>query len=65
MSRYLCSHSPGMDRFAHAIEVLQSGAVDVAPIFTHRLPFAEFPEAFALASEYRDGVIKTLLTFDD
>jgi threonine dehydrogenase-like Zn-dependent dehydrogenase len=37
--RFVCSHSPPMARFAHAVEMLQRGDVDAAPLFTHQVPF--------------------------
>ena len=62
--RYVCTHSPGMESFELAIDLLQQGRINVEPIFTHRLPFEQFPAAFDMANNYRDGVIKTVLTYD-
>ena len=61
--RYVCTHSPAMESFALALEMLQQGRIDVAPIFTHVLPFERFPEAYEMASTYADGVVKTLIRF--
>lgn len=61
---YQCSHSPSMETFAVALELLQQGRINVAPIFTHIVPFQEFSQAFDRASTYSDDVIKTILTFD-
>lgn len=62
---YVCSHSPSMDEFEFAVELIQQGRFDPAPLFTHVVPFGEFPSAYAKASEYKDGVIKILLTYDE
>lgn len=62
---FVCSHSPPMEAFALALELLQQGRVDVSPLFTHTLPFDPgFPDAYEMASSYSDGVIKTLITFE-
>lgn len=37
----------------------------VAPLITHTVPFEQFPEAYEMASNYTDGVIKAVLTFDN
>ena len=45
--------------FAPAVELLASGAVDVAPLISHRLPIADGLEAFERAT--LPGTLKTLL----
>jgi threonine dehydrogenase-like Zn-dependent dehydrogenase len=62
--RYICSYSPGMDSFQLAMEFLEQGRFDPSPLFTHKMPFEQFPEAYDMASNYKDGVIKVLLTFE-
>jgi len=63
--QYVCSHSPGMEMFALALDMLQQGRIDVRPLFTHTLAFTQFISAYEMASNYTDGVIKTLLTFEE
>ena len=46
-------------------ENLVQERVDPAPIFTHAVPFERFAEAYEMASTYKDGVIKTVLTFEN
>ena len=63
--KFACSHSPPMELFELALELLQQGRVDVSPIFTHSVPFEQFPEAYEKASTYADGIIKAVLTFEN
>jgi L-iditol 2-dehydrogenase len=44
-----------------AIRLLSSGQIDARPLITHRFGLAEIREAFELAADYRDGVIKAVL----
>jgi L-iditol 2-dehydrogenase len=46
---------------ARTIAMIASGAVDVLPMVTHRLPFAQTPHGFALVSDYQDGVVKAMV----
>ena len=62
--RYVTSHSPAIESFELAIELLQQGRCHVAPVFTHVLPFEEMPNAYAMADGYTDGVIKTIITYE-
>jgi alcohol dehydrogenase len=47
-------------RFEPALELLRTGAVDVASLISDRLPLSQAPAAFARAA--RPGVLKILLT---
>jgi len=47
--------------YPRAIRLAQSGAVDLAPLVTHRFPLHRAAEAFALSADYRDGVVKVLI----
>jgi threonine dehydrogenase-like Zn-dependent dehydrogenase len=47
-------------RFEPALELLKSGAVDVASLISDRLPLSQAPSAFARAAQ--PGVLKVLLT---
>jgi threonine dehydrogenase-like Zn-dependent dehydrogenase len=51
--------------FEHAVELLEQGRFDPSALITHTLPFESFPEAFDTAQNYRDGVVKVLLTFEN
>jgi L-iditol 2-dehydrogenase len=44
-----------------AIDMIAAKQVDVTPLITHRLPFAQTPAGFDLAANYRDGVVKAMI----
>ncbi|MCX7798718.1 MAG: alcohol dehydrogenase catalytic domain-containing protein [Fimbriimonadales bacterium] len=46
---------------APALRMVVEGAVDPTPMVTHRFPLERAQEAFELASEYRDGVLKAAI----
>ena len=62
--RFYCSSAPDFEDFEMAMELIQQGRFDPAPLFSHTFGFSDFPEAYKTASEYKDGVVKVLLTFD-
>ena len=35
-----------------------------AKLITHRFPFAQADEAFSLVTDYRDGVVKAMISLD-
>jgi len=47
--------------YPRAIRLAQHGAVQLAPLVTHRFALQKAAEAFALNAEYRDGAIKVLI----
>jgi L-iditol 2-dehydrogenase len=49
-------------KYPEAIELAKSGRVDVKNIVTHRFPLVQTPEAFALNADYRDHVVKIMIT---
>jgi len=49
------------DCMEQAIELIASGAIDVAPLITHRIPLHEAKRAFDLVADYADGVIKAVV----
>merc|ERR1712028_266563 len=59
----ICSHSPGVDMFRFAMEMLQNGRIDLRPIFTHTFEFANFAEAYAAQANYEKGVVKSIIDF--
>jgi threonine dehydrogenase-like Zn-dependent dehydrogenase len=50
--------------FPVAVEMIRSGAIDIEPLLTHRLPLRRAPEAFTLFADRAEGVIKVILTTD-
>ena len=53
-----------METFELAVDFLKQGRFDPTLLFTHRLPFEQFPEAYDMVNKYKHGVIKIILTFD-
>lgn len=62
--KYVCSHSPDMETFELAVDFLRQGRFDPSLLFTHIIPFQQFPEAYEMVNSYKDGVIKIISTFD-
>jgi L-iditol 2-dehydrogenase len=48
--------------YPHAIQLVTSGRVDLALLVTHRFPLRRTAEALALCANYRDNVIKAVIT---
>jgi threonine dehydrogenase-like Zn-dependent dehydrogenase len=46
-----------------ALEMMNTGRIDVSNMVTHRFPFDRTKEAFDLVSEYRDGAMKVMIDF--
>ena len=49
--------------YPRAIQLVESGRVDVKSIVTHRFPLVRTPEAFVLNADYRDHVVKVMITY--
>jgi L-iditol 2-dehydrogenase len=47
--------------YPRAIGLAEQGRVDLASLVTHRFPLQRTADAFRLAAEYRDGVVKALV----
>src|SRR5439155_7654873 len=47
--------------FEHALRLVESGRLDVAPLVTHTFPLAEFQKAFDLLRTRREPVVKVIL----
>jgi L-iditol 2-dehydrogenase len=47
--------------YPRAIRLVERGAVDLAPLVSHRFPLARAAEAFALNADYRDRVVKAII----
>jgi len=52
-----------VDCVEDAIEMMNSGKIDVSNMVTHRFPFGKTKEAFDLVADYRDGVMKAMIDF--
>lgn len=46
-----------------ALDLMESGKIDISNMITHRFPFEKAGEAFDLVSGYRDGVMKAMIDF--
>ena len=54
---------PGLRSFRLALDLIAQERLDLSPLITHRLPFANIREAFELAETKKDGAVKVLLEF--
>lgn len=61
---YICSHSPQMESFELAVELIERGVFDPSTIFSQTIPFSRFVDAYQMANNYEDGVVKILLTME-
>ena len=52
---------PGRTSFKMALDLIAKGAIDVAPMLTHRLAFERVVDAYELARTRDDGVIKIVI----
>ncbi len=52
------------DCVQEALDLIETGRVDVDPLITHHFPFEQTPEAFELVAGYRDGVMKAMINFE-
>ena len=48
-----------------AIDLIADGSVDIDAMITHHLPFAQTQEGFDRVADYRDGVVKAIMSFDE
>jgi len=46
-----------------ALDLMESGKINIANMVTHRFPFSGTKEAFDLVAEYGDGVMKAMIDF--
>jgi threonine dehydrogenase-like Zn-dependent dehydrogenase len=49
--------------YPYALDMIMKGAVDVSPLITHVLPFAQIQKGFDMAVGRADNVIKLILDF--
>lgn len=47
-----------------AIDLIAGKAVDMDVMITHHVPFAQAQQGFEMVADYRDGVVKAIVTFD-
>ena len=50
--------------YPRAIRLLESGAVDLSRLISHRFPLKRAAEAFALNAGYGDNVVKVMIESD-
>jgi L-iditol 2-dehydrogenase len=48
-----------------ALDLIEDGRIHVDFMITHRFPFDRVAEAFDMVTNYRDGVVKAMVTFGD
>ena len=53
----------GLVSYVEAMDWIVSGAIDVAPIISHRMPGEETQKAFDMAMDRGGGVVKIALEF--
>jgi L-iditol 2-dehydrogenase len=46
-----------------ALDSMNSGAISINNMVTHRFPFEKTKEAFDLVAAYKDGVMKAMIDF--
>lgn len=47
-----------------ALELIETGKINVAQMITHRFPFERTKEAFDMLTRYEDGVLKAMIDFE-
>ena len=47
-----------------AIDLLESGRIDLDAMATHNFPLEETGRAFNLVADYQDGVMKAMISLD-
>jgi 2-desacetyl-2-hydroxyethyl bacteriochlorophyllide A dehydrogenase len=63
--RFMASVGPDAQvDYALAIDMIAQGRINVAPIITHHLPFAEAQRGYELSLNKEDGAIKVVFDFD-
>jgi L-iditol 2-dehydrogenase len=64
MSHYGAQAEPGHGAFREALDLVASGAIEVAPLISHRLPLDHIDKTFDIARGRREKVVKAVITFD-
>lgn len=52
-----------VDCVESALEMMNSGLINVGNMVTHRFPFEKTKEAFDLVAGYKDGIMKAMIDF--
>jgi L-iditol 2-dehydrogenase len=52
-----------VDCVEQTLQMMKNGSIKIESMVTHRFPFEKTKEAFDLAADYRDGVMKALIDF--
>lgn len=58
------SVEPTHDSTRQALKMIADGAVDVAPLITHRFPFANVMDAYDLQNTLDEGAVKIIIEMD-
>lgn len=53
-----------LDQVPRALDLLAGGKIDAGATVTHRFTLEQSQEAFELVADYRDGVVKAVITVD-
>ncbi len=62
--RITTTEFPDRSDFNRALAMISNREIEVASMITHRFPFHRAPEAFRLADERSDGILRAVLTFE-
>ena len=65
MASHITQSTSPMNVFELAMDMLADGRIDVAPIITHTFAATDFAEAYRMASHYEDGIIKTMIVWNE
>jgi L-iditol 2-dehydrogenase len=49
--------------YPRSIDLVSKGLIDVKSLVSHRFPLSQLPQAFALNADYRDHVVKVMITY--
>ncbi|MCX6133761.1 MAG: alcohol dehydrogenase catalytic domain-containing protein [Ignavibacteriales bacterium] len=49
--------------YPRAIDLVAKGLIDVKSLVSHRFPLTQVPQAFSLNADYRDHVVKVMITY--
>jgi len=52
------------DCMVRALKMIETGAVSAKSMITHRFSFDQTPDAFDMVANYRDGVVKAMISLD-
>jgi L-iditol 2-dehydrogenase len=62
-SNFGAQGEPGLTSFLYAVRLIESGAIDVAPLLSHMLPIEKIDEAFRIAHDRTGNALKVSIKF--